>query len=175
MIELRPFAEADARLLLVWVTTEEQMILWSGTMFTWPLTEPVLAATAISPYRSSWIGDDPQTGTPVGHISLSVNHLHRGGRISCVLIAPSARGRGLGAELVDALLGVAFDELKLHRVGLGVFAHNTAAVRLYERLGFVREGVVRDYAGVNGEWWSSIEMGMLESEWTARPRARENG
>jgi RimJ/RimL family protein N-acetyltransferase len=164
MIKLRPFAETDAGLLLDWITTEQQMVLWSGTMFGWPLTEARLAATAISPYRRSWIGVDPATGGPVGHISLSVDERHRSGRISCVLVAPSARGGGHGAALVGAVLDMAFDELRLHRVGLGVFTHNAPALRLYERLGFVREGVIRDSARVGSEWWSSIEMGMLETE-----------
>lgn len=170
MIELRPFVETDARLLLDWITTEEQMVLWSGTMFSWPLTEMRLAATAISPYRRSWIGHAPGTDTAVGHISFSVDERHRGGRISCVLIAPAARGGGLGAALVNAILDMAFGELALHRVGLGVFTCNAAALRLYERLGFVREGVVRDSARVGGAWWSSVEMGMLEDEWRARRR-----
>jgi RimJ/RimL family protein N-acetyltransferase len=68
---------------------------------------------------------------------------------------------------VRAALRVAFDERGMHRVGLGVFTHNTAAIGLYERLGFVREGVLREVVCVNGGWWSSIEMGMLEGEWRA--------
>jgi RimJ/RimL family protein N-acetyltransferase len=169
MITLRPFVDTDARLLLDWISTEEQMVLWSGTMFSWPLTELRLAATAISPFRRSWIGEDHATGAAVGHITLSVDERHRNGRISCVLIAPAARGGGHGAALVNAILDMAFDELRLHRVGLGVFTHNATALRLYERLGFVREGVIRDSAHVGGEWWSSVEMGMLESE---RPAGR---
>jgi RimJ/RimL family protein N-acetyltransferase len=169
MITLRPFVDTDARLLLDWVTTEEQMVLWSGTMFSWPLTEPRLAAIAASPFRRSWIGENRASGAAVGHIAFSVDETHRSGRISCVLIAPAARGGGHGAALVNAILDMAFGELRLHRVGLGVYARNATALRLYERLGFVREGVIRDSARVNGEWWSTVEMGMLETE---RPTGR---
>ena len=60
---------------------------------------------------------------------------------------------------------VAFDDMGVHRLGLGVFAHNSTAVALYERLGFVREGVSREVVEVDGAWWSSIEMSMLDREW----------
>jgi RimJ/RimL family protein N-acetyltransferase len=52
-----------------------------------------------------------------------------------------------------------------------VFTHNTTAIGLYERLGFVREGVLREMVCVNGAWWSSIEMGMLEPAGRAGARS----
>ncbi|GAA2102886.1 GNAT family N-acetyltransferase [Actinomadura alba] len=164
MIELRAFTETDVSLILDWITTEEDMLLWSGTTFRWPLDAAQLAAMATEPDRRSWTAIDPRTGAAVGHVSLLVDPRHRTGRLGRIVTAPSARGQGLGARLVDAALGVAFDELRLHRVGLGVYSHNTTALRLYERSGFVREGVLRDVTSVNGSWWSSVEMGMLEHE-----------
>jgi RimJ/RimL family protein N-acetyltransferase len=80
-------------------------------------------------------------------------------------------GRVGGAATVQAALRVVFDELGLHRVGLGVFTHNTTAIRLYEWLRFVREGVLREVVCVNDTWWLSIEMGMLEAEWRSHLNA----
>lgn len=48
-------------------------------------------------------------------------------------------GRGFGAEAMRALIGYAFGALGLEELYLGVNAGNSAAVRLYERLGFIRE------------------------------------
>jgi RimJ/RimL family protein N-acetyltransferase len=169
MIELRAFTETDVALILDWITTEEDMLLWSGTAFRWPLDAARLATAAAEPDRRSWTAVDPGTGAAVGHVSLLVDTRHRTGRLGRILTAPTARGRGLGARLVDAALDVAFDELRLHRVGLGVYSHNATALRLYERSGFVREGVLRDVTSVNGSWWSSVEMGMLEHERPAPP------
>jgi RimJ/RimL family protein N-acetyltransferase len=164
MIELRPFTGSDAGLILDWITTEEDMLLWSGPALGWPLAPERLTAKASEPDRRSWTAIDARTGTAVGHASLLVDPRHRTGRLGRIVTAPAARGRGLGTRLVDAALDVAFDELRLHRVGLSVYSHNTTALRLYERLGFVREGVLRDVALVNGSWWSSVEMGILEHE-----------
>ncbi|MEM9884221.1 MAG: GNAT family protein [Planctomycetota bacterium] len=52
-------------------------------------------------------------------------------------------GRGLGRALMDVLLGFARDDGAIHVVRLGVYAYNRRAIALYERCGFVREGVRR--------------------------------
>jgi RimJ/RimL family protein N-acetyltransferase len=167
MVELRAFTTSDIPRLLSWIDGPEMLTLWSGRGFSWPLDEGQLVehAARISPVQRIW-AVEANGGKVVGHVEFGVQ-VDRVGRLGRVLVAPAARGRGLGAATVRAALRVAFDELGMHRVGLGVFTHNTAAIRLYERLGFVREGVLREVVCVNGAWWSSIEMGMLEDEWRA--------
>jgi len=85
--------------------------------------------------------------------------------------SPDARGARLGEAAVRLLLDYAFGGLDLHRVGLEVVASNAAAKRLYARLGFVREGVMRQ-AYQRGGVREDIEYhGMLRSEWTQTPPA----
>mgnify|MGYP001376885570 CR=1 FL=1 len=77
------------------------------------------------------------------------------------------RGRGYGQDALMLLLRYAFDELNLHRVGLTVMAYNTAAIRLYERTGFVFEGAHRaavQRAGVRNDL---LCYGILRPEWKA--------
>lgn len=52
--------------------------------------------------------------------------------------------------MMKAILTIAFEELKLHKVTLGVFDFNTSAIRCYENAGFVKEGFLRD-ARKNGD------------------------
>ncbi|MEM9063072.1 MAG: GNAT family N-acetyltransferase [Pseudomonadota bacterium] len=54
-------------------------------------------------------------------------------------LLPEWRGRGLGRRLVDEALALA-DALPFERVELDVVADNTAAIALYQRVGFLREG-----------------------------------
>lgn len=70
------------------------------------------------------------------------------GRLGMGLLPPY-RGRGLGRSLLDATLGAAAD-IGLSRVELEVFASNTAARRLYDKLGFVEEGVKRRARIIDG-------------------------
>jgi RimJ/RimL family protein N-acetyltransferase len=83
----------------------------------------------------------------------------------------NSRGRGIGKEIVRSALRIAFDELGMHRVGLGVFSHNTAALACYEGVGFRREGTLRDYRQYGDQYLDLIMMSMLEEEWRAtRPK-----
>lgn len=91
-------------------------------------------------------------------------------RVSRVLVGPpELRGKGAGTSIMHAVLAVAFEELGLHRVELGVYDFNRGAIRCYERVGFKVEGVRRHAARVGETWWDSCVMGILRDEWN-RPR-----
>ncbi len=63
------------------------------------------------------------------------------------------------------LLGWAFETLDLNRVQAETDTRNAAAARVLEKLGFVREGTLRDDCIVNGEASSSWVFGLLGREW----------
>jgi len=75
------------------------------------------------------------------------------------------RGRGVGSEAVGLLLRFAFDDLNLQRVQLHVFADNAAAIRVYEKAGFVREGVLRQAAHIGGKYVDVVLMGILREDY----------
>lgn len=75
-------------------------------------------------------------------------------------------GRGLMQEALGALLGYAFDTLNLHRVEADVDPGNAASLRLLERLGFVREGMMRERWLVGGGVQDSVILGLLRREWS---------
>lgn len=78
-----------------------------------------------------------------------------------MMVARDWRGRGVGAALLTAAIDWA-RERGLHKLSLGVFAHNAAAIGLYRKIGFVEEGRrIKHYRRANGELWDSIEMGLL--------------
>ncbi len=62
------------------------------------------------------------------------------------------------------MLHYAFVDRGLHRVQLEVLADNAAAIAAYERLGFVREGVLRGSAWVKGSFVDEIVMSVLSTE-----------
>ncbi|MET8244100.1 GNAT family N-acetyltransferase [Streptomyces sp. NPDC005202] len=140
-VDLRPFTGDDIALLLSWVGSSSAMRLWAGDAFRWPLDEAQLAAYLAetrTPGRRSWTTWDGR-GQAVGHASLRVDFPARSGRLGRVLIAPQARRRGLAGEMLRQVLEVAFGDVGLRRLELGVYSDNVAAVRLYERMGFVAD------------------------------------
>lgn len=78
------------------------------------------------------------------------------------------RGLGYGRDAMEVLLRYAFDELNLHRLGLSVFSYNEGAIRLYERLGFQREGTQREYGKRDGKRYDNLLYGILRSEWETK-------
>lgn len=104
-------------------------------------------------------------GLGIGEIRLDhVDEQHRSATLAMGIGDPSLLGRGLGTEAVRLVLGHAFKELGLHRVGLRVLEYNTRAIRAYEKCGFVVEGRERQAANVDGQWYDDIVMGILAEE-----------
>ncbi|QPC95034.1 GNAT family N-acetyltransferase [Mesorhizobium sp. INR15] len=88
-------------------------------------------------------------------------HAHRG--TLGMGIIPAYRGRGIGRRLIHATLAQA-RRAGMVRVGLAVHADNARAIALYEKVGFVREGVERDAIYADGEYRDTITMAIVERE-----------
>lgn len=178
MLELQYFKQDDFEQLINWIKDEALLINWCGSLFNYPLTHKSLdwyiqdvndlATSDAFVYKAV----DTATGLTVGHISLGgVSRKNRSARISRVLIGDTARGKGCCQGMVKAILKIGFEDLKLHRIELGVYAFNTAAIACYKKTGFTIEGIRRDVLLHAGEWWSLVEMSILETEWNANQTA----
>ncbi|HYN18598.1 MAG TPA: GNAT family N-acetyltransferase [Actinomycetes bacterium] len=97
-------------------------------------------------------------GQLVGQLGL---HLARYGVADLgMLVAAGWRGRGVGAALLEAGIELA-RTAGAHKIALQVWPHNTAAIALYERFGFQREGRLRrHYRRRSGELWDAVIMGL---------------
>ncbi|WP_371671357.1 GNAT family N-acetyltransferase [Streptomyces sp. NBC_00289] len=108
---------------------------------------------------------DRVTGELVGEVVL---HEWDPDARSCTfrtLIGPRGRGRGFGTEATRLIVGYGFEELGLHRVQLEAYRHNHRALRVYEKVGFVTEGVRRETQVRDGEWVDEVLMAILDHEW----------
>ncbi len=85
-------------------------------------------------------------------------------------IVVGAPGRGVGRWMLTELLRISFEDLHAHRLFLDVFEDNARARHLYESLGFVYEGTMRDAAERNGAWCNLLLMSMLEEEYALKQR-----
>ncbi len=65
------------------------------------------------------------------------------------------------------MLAVAFDELALHRVVLRIAVGNRGSERIAEKLGFTREGLLRQELQINGQWVDHSIWGLIEEEYRA--------
>jgi len=75
------------------------------------------------------------------------------------------RGKGYGKESLNLLLNYGFDTMKLHRIQLNVLEFNISAIKLYESVGFKREGVFREFVLRDKLRYNMFLYGLLKSEY----------
>jgi ribosomal-protein-alanine N-acetyltransferase len=91
-------------------------------------------------------------------------------------MATHAWGHGYMHEALSALLDLGFGALSLNRVEADIDPRNTASARSLERLGFTKEGHLRERWIVAGEVSDSWLYGLLASDWRKTPSpARGSG
>ncbi|MBE7099003.1 GNAT family N-acetyltransferase [Bacillus cereus] len=168
VIKLETFKKSDFKQLIGWIDSEEFLIQWSGNAFAYPLNEQQLEKYIESANTLAFKVIDEETKEVIGHISLGqIDNINNSARIGKVLVGDTKmRGHSIGKHMMKAVLHVAFEELKLHRVTLGVYDFNTSAISCYEKIGFVKEGLLRESKKVGETYWNLWEMSMLEYEWS---------
>jgi ribosomal-protein-alanine N-acetyltransferase len=100
-----------------------------------------------------------------------VNAAERQGEIGFG-VSPRAWKQGYGTEIAAALLDVAFQSLKLHRVAGQCSPDNKGSIRIMQKLGMGREGLLRDLHFARGKWWSTLVYSLLEDEYAKISRVK---
>jgi aminoglycoside 6'-N-acetyltransferase len=82
-----------------------------------------------------------------------------------IFLTTSRHGEGLGTEAIRVLARYLFEERGHHRLTIDPAADNAAAIRAYEKVGFRRVGILRNYErGPDGVWHDGLLMDMLKEE-----------
>jgi [ribosomal protein S18]-alanine N-acetyltransferase len=123
-------------------------------------TEPPVDVAARA---ASWTLDGTLVACAGGGIvgSLHIQSSRHGFGELGMTVARDWRGRGVGSALLET--GIEWARARgLHKLSLAVFPHNTRAIALYEKYGFVEEGRrKKQYRRMNGELWDAVDMGLL--------------
>ncbi|WP_119395815.1 GNAT family N-acetyltransferase [Salinibius halmophilus] len=93
----------------------------------------------------------------IGHCTLS--NIVRGPFQACYMgygIDEAYQNHGLMQPFCQHVIDYAFNELGLHRIMANYMPHNTRSGALLERLGFVKEGLAKDYLKINGRWENHV-------------------
>jgi putative acetyltransferase len=102
-------------------------------------------------------------GRVIGFVGLHRAPQHRRSHTAHIGMAvhDAFAGRGAGSALVAAVVDIAERWWNIRRLELNVYVDNARAIALYERFGFVREGVHRAYAWRDGAYVDSLSMARL--------------
>jgi len=105
------------------------------------------------------------TGEVVGEAVIKItNAVERQGEIGFG-VAPRFWKQGFASEIAGAALEAAFQHFKLHRVAAQCSPDNKGSMRVLQKLGMAREGLLRDLHYARGKWWSTVIYGMLDHEY----------
>jgi RimJ/RimL family protein N-acetyltransferase len=170
MIRLEKFTADDFDQFIGWMDTEKFMYQFGGASFAFPVTVEQLNKYMADSAHRIYRVVDVATNKVIGHGSISHhNERNKSARLCRILIADEQdRSKGFGRELIKALLKICFGELALHRVDLGVFEYNKAAIRCYQSCGFSIEGTMRESFVIDGEYCSVYNMSILDREYAEK-------
>jgi [ribosomal protein S5]-alanine N-acetyltransferase len=167
-LRLRPFTSADADALFALHSNDNVLRYWDAP----PWTDRARAERFIAACRqmaedgsgARLALDRAFDGAFIGWCGLARwNPDHRSASMGYCL-DDAAWGNGYATEAARALLQWAFDTLDLNRVQAETDTRNAASARVLEKLGFVREGWLREDCVVNGEVSDSWVYGLLRRE-----------
>ena len=106
-------------------------------------------------------------GQHVGGAGLShIDGRNAKAEIGLFIGPPEMWDRGLGFDVLKALVRFGFEQMNLNRIHLRVFAANQRAIHLYEKAGFRHEGCWRQAEFRHGRYHDLLWMSILREEWT---------
>lgn len=171
-VKLEKFSSKDISKVISWIPDKEFLMQWAGPSYTMEAIEKqMLNELELMEKENSknmmFSAKTIENDELVGHIQLmGIDRINCSVRIGRVLVGDNEnRGKGIGVQMLNYILDFAFNTLNMHRVDLGVFDFNKSAIICYEKAGFVAEGKFRDCRKINGEYWSLINMSILEDEY----------
>lgn len=167
-LQLRPLVPGEARELLTIVATSRPEL---GRFMGWPreMYDPEQARHFVRIGREAWLQGrtvrlgvfERETGALVGSVELDHVDLRRSQAELGYWIRTDRARRGYATEAARAMLGYGFETLKLHKVRADVAVGNHGSARVLEKLGFQREGTLREDRPVGDTFVDHWRYGLL--------------
>lgn len=166
-IYLRSIKESDAPIMLE-STKDEEIRYMTGTKSTFTLEQIQSYINNISKDSSRndlaiCLKENDQMIGELSITDIEEEAKKAGLRISMNSI--ELTGKGYGTEAIKLILKFVFEDLELNRLQLEVFSHNIRGIRTYEKVGFIKEGTLRESLYYNGKYSDEIIMSILRKDY----------
>ena len=173
-LTLRTLTEADVADVLAVFSDPLVLRYWDGPLMTTQQGAMQYIERIHYGFRRrelmQWGIADGATNAVIGTCTLThLSATHQRAEIGFALRQTRWR-QGLGTEAVTTALDFALNGLGLHRIEADVDPRNERSLKLLERLGFRREGHLRERYFMNGERQDAVMMAVLRAEWQARTK-----
>ena len=129
-------------------------------------TKAAMEAVAQNPREVELAIVDKGSGRHIGVTGMhSMNPIAHSGEFRILIGEKDYWNGGYGTEVTQLMVAYGFEVLNMHKVWLGVTADNRGALRCYEKVGFVKEGVLRDETYRNSRYYDAVRMSILRHEY----------
>lgn len=106
------------------------------------------------------------TNRHIGNVKIDpISKKHNRAEYGILMGDRDSWGMGFAKEATSLVLDYCFDKLNLRKVTLGVVVDNTAAVKLYERLGFIIEGHYKEHGFYIDKYCDAYRMAIFQRDW----------
>lgn len=171
LVRLRPMQREDLAHLHRWLNDPDVMQYWDGR------DHPATFDRVESRFRKSVDGTDREAerymievladDKTIGMVQHGRVHARaRHAQVDLLIGDPGFRDSGFGTDAMHVMVKYLFEALRVHRVWLTLRASNVRAMRGAEKIGFVREGVLREHDLLEGQLVDVVVYGMLSREWS---------
>ena len=168
-IYLRPLEQADAPLLQQWINDPE---VTRTLLAHQPINQAAEVRWLDELYKTDHevvLGIATTADKLIGAVGLHrIDYKNSHAQFGIMIGDRDEWYKGYGTEATRLMVAYAFDTLNLNRVWLHVYVTNAYALRTYEKVGFQREGVLRQETYRDGRYVDAISMAILRSEWEAK-------
>ncbi|MFC1500325.1 GNAT family N-acetyltransferase [Candidatus Zixiibacteriota bacterium] len=168
-IYLRLLEESDLPLRVKWINTDE---IRSTLMFDYPLsiakTRQWFSNTLMDSTKVHFSIVDNESEKVIGMTGfIDINVKHQRSQFYITIGETEFWGRGIADEVLKIVLWYGFVELNLNKIYLYTLRNNERARKVYERNGFIEEGVLRQHYYCVGEMQDLHQHSILKSDWLA--------
>lgn len=166
-VSLRPFEQRESSLFYEWITNAKLLISNSPFHLTAENDHEVRVESIITGHTDLviFVVEELATQRVIGTCQLlNINWRHRSAELQISFDAADPQEEGRDMEAVNLLTRFGFADLNLHRIYLHVFAANARTIRVYEKCGFAREGLLKDASFIDGRWVDVVVMGKLSDD-----------
>ncbi len=169
---LRPLALNDLDNIMSWVNDQE--VIGKFKAFAAPKTkdeEKQYLEKLLASETDKVFAIESETGKYIGNIGLhEIGLKHKIARIGIILGDKACWGKGYGQSAIDALLKIAFEEYSLKNVWLMCYATNTRIQHIAQKLGFRKEGILKNSYFHKGEYHEMVKMQLSKQDYLRRDK-----
>ena len=166
-VSLRPFEKEDIPLKVKWVNdSENNEFLHYDIPLTVEKTQKWWEGVKDREDRKDFIILYEEI--PVGLIGLlNIDKKNSNAELHIILGEKEYKGKGIAKKAVKALLDYSFSKKELNKVFLYVDDDNEIAKKLYEKVGFIKEGILKSHMYHNGQFIDRCIYGITKNNYEA--------